>query len=238
MAPSQPLPDDASAWRRHLHADGYGYGWLLVLILVSISFQLAAPDTDLARVVTIFLVGGTLLASLRVSGAPRWLIRIATIVTVLAVVGATGVLISSGEVDDGAGRLLGLLFVVLAPTGIVVGIVRQAKRLGRITVRTMFGVLCVYLLVGSAFAFAYGLISAAESTDFFPQVAVATQSDFLYFSFVTLTTTGFGDLTAATDLGRSLAITEALIGQIYLVTVVALIVTNISPGQVRRPDSP
>ena len=57
-------------------------------------------------------------------------------------------------------------------------------------------------------------------------------SDFVYFSFATLTTVGYGDLTAATDLGRSLAITEALIGQIYLVTVVALIVPNI--GRARR----
>ena len=238
MVQSQPLPDDASLWRRHLDADGYGYGWLLVLILGSIAFQLAAPDTDLARVVTIFLVGGTLLASLRVSGVHRWLIQFAAIVTVLVVVGATGVLIGSGELDDGAGRLLGLLFVLLAPTAIVVGIVRQARRLGGITVRTMFGVLCVYLLLGSAFAFAYGLTSAAESVDLFRQVADATQSDFLYYSFVTLTTTGFGDLTAATDVGRALTITEALIGQIYLVTVVALIVTNIRPGRAERTAPP
>ena len=55
-----------------------------------------------------------------------------------------------------------------------------------------------------------------------------------YYRFVTLTTTGFGDLTAATDVGRALTITEALIGQIYLVTVVALIVTNIGPGRAER----
>jgi len=53
---------------------------------------------------------------------------------------------------------------------------------------------------------------------------VASQRNLLYFSFVTITTVGYGDFTAATDLGRSLAITEALIGQIYLVTVVAAIV--------------
>ena len=53
---------------------------------------------------------------------------------------------------------------------------------------------------------------------------MASQRNLLYFSFVTITTVGYGDFTAATDLGRSLAITEALIGQIYLVTVVAAIV--------------
>ena len=64
-------------------------------------------------------------------------------------------------------------------------------------------------------------------------MANATTSDYLYFSFTTMTTTGYGDLTAATDLGRSFAITEQLIGQIYLVTVVAVIVGNLSRGAVQ-----
>ena len=74
----------------------------------------------------------------------------------------------------------------------------------------MAGVLCVYLLIGSAFAFTYGIISALEDGTFFAQQHGGDISDFLYFSFVTQTTTGYGDLTAADDLGRSLAITEAL----------------------------
>jgi hypothetical protein len=49
-----------------------------------------------------------------------------------------------------------------------------------------------------------------------------------------MTTTGFGDLTAAHDVGRSLAITEALIGQIYLVTLVALIVGNLGRSGLAR----
>ena len=49
-----------------------------------------------------------------------------------------------------------------------------------------------------------------------------------------MTTTGFGDLTRRHDLGRSMAITEALIGQIYLVTVVALIVSNLGQKRVAR----
>jgi hypothetical protein len=52
----------------------------------------------------------------------------------------------------------------------------------------------------------------------------------LYFSFTTLATVGYGDFVARTDLGHTLAISEALIGQIYLVTVVSLIISNL-----RRP---
>ena len=110
----------------------------------------------------------------------------------------------------------------------MLGIVRQARDAQAITMRTMFGVLCVYLLIGMAFAFAYGMIAAIEDGGVLrPDRRGGDQADFLYFSFATMTTTGFGDLTAADDLGRSLAITEALIGQIYLVTVVALIVGNL-----------
>ena len=51
------LPRDATRLRRHIHGDGFGYGWLLILILISITFQLAAPETDVAQVITIGLQG-------------------------------------------------------------------------------------------------------------------------------------------------------------------------------------
>ncbi len=177
--------------------------------------------------VTIALQGLTLLAALRVSGAHRFLVRAATAITVVAVITATGIVIGPGELGADGGRLVSLMLVLLAPAAIIAGIVRQARASGAITVRTMFGVLCVYLLLGATFGLVFGVVSSLESEPFFAQLANPTQSDFLYFSFETLTTTGYGDLTAATDSGRSLAVTETLFGQIYLVTVVALIVSNV-----------
>jgi hypothetical protein len=227
MAPSAMLPEDAAAWRRHFHGDGYGYGWLLGLILFTTFFQMASPETEAARVLTIFLQGFTLIAALIVSGVRRWLVHLAAAVTGIALVTAIGILIGSGDLDLGGGRVLGFLLVALAPPAILIGVVNQARRSGKITLRTMFGVLCVYLLIGTAFAYAYGITSAVENGSFFAEISGGEQSDFLYFSFTTMTTTGYGDLTAAQDLGRSLAITEALVGQIYLVTLVALIVGNL-----------
>ena len=119
------------------------------------------------------------------------------------------------------------MLVIFAPAAIVLGIARHFRTVGGVTVTTMFGVLCIYLLVGMAFGFLYGIIASIESESFFANGSNGNQSDFLYFSFASLTTTGYGDLTAGTDVGRSFAITEALLGQIYLVTVVALIVGNI-----------
>jgi len=229
------LPPDASLLRRHADPDGYGYGWLLVLILFSLGFQLAAPDQEWARVITIAIQGATLVAALRVSRAPRWIATTAAVAVVAGVLGATGVLVSSAELTVLSGRAAGLLLVILTPVAIVFGIVRQARAAREVTVRTMFGVLCVYLLIGMAFGFGYGLVSELEQGPFFAQIDGGTQADFLYFSFATITTTGFGDLTASANLGRSMAITEALIGQLYLVTVVALIVSFIRPA---RPAGP
>ena len=234
MADRAMLPADAPAWQRHFHGDGYGYGWLLALIAFSLGFQMAAPDEDWTRVVTILLQGLTLVAALSISGVRRWLIEAAIVVAALALVAVT--LLAIGPSDDvpHGGGLLGLMLALLAPAAIVRGIIRQARLSGRITMRTMFGVLCVYLLIGTAFAFAYSTIAAFDDGTFFAQITDPDQSDCLYFSFATMTTTGFGDLTAAHDLGRSLAITEALFGQIYLVTVVALIVGNLGRPSVAR----
>ena len=85
----------------------------------------------------------------------------------------------------------------------------------------------VFALLGSA-------VAAIENGPYFSGDPDAERSDFLYFSYVTLSTTGYGDLSPVTDVGRMLAVIEALIGQIYLVTVVAMIVANLRPRAVRQ----
>ena len=85
--------------------------------------------------------------------------------------------------------------------------------------------------IANFFASAFGLIAAVTDEPFFAQLQSspdpATQIDYLYFSFVTITTVGYGDLTAAADLGRMTAVFEAILGQLYLITVVAIVVQNL-----------
>ena len=83
------------------------------------------------------------------------------------------------------------------------------------------------------FAFLYGVIGHHRG-GFFAGGQVPTVAHCLYFSFTTLTTVGYGDFTAASNLGHTLSVTEALIGQIYLVTVVAVIVSNLAFGGTGR----
>jgi voltage-gated potassium channel Kch len=86
------------------------------------------------------------------------------------------------------------------------------------------------------FAFVYAAIGTLGSNPFFAQVNHATISDYLYFSFITLTTVGYGDLTAAGGFGRASAVMEALLGQIYLVTVVAVLVGAIGHRRLATPS--
>jgi ion channel len=205
----------------------YRYGVLLGMILTSLVFQLAAPEADWARLVTIALQGVTLLTALVASRVHPWILRAATVAVCVAVLASAAVLIGFGELGPTAGRGITALMVALAPASIIRGVIVDVRKNG-VTLHAMFGVLCIYLL----FAFFYGIVATAGSGGFFSQNEPETTRNFLYFSFVTITTVGYGDLTAASNLGRSLAIAEALTGQIYMVTVVAAIVGGL--GSRRR----
>ena len=211
----------------HERLRGSGYGLVLLLILLSLGFQLGAPDTGFARLVALFLQSATLLAALHVSGVRVGLIRAAAILCAIACVSAAGILIGSGELGELSTRAVGFMLVVLAPAAIGAGMVRHFRAVGGVTLTTMFAVLCIYLLLGISFGYLYEIVGEFSDQPFFSQDRNPEISDFLFFSFTTMTTTGYGDLTPATDPGRSVAIIEQLIGQIYLVTVVALIVGNL-----------
>ena len=98
--------------------------------------------------------------------------------------------------------------------------------------RTGLDVPGAILASGGLFALVYGTIDRLAH-GFFVNGAPATPSNCLYFSFTTLTTVGYGDLTAKSNLGHTLSVSEALLGQIYLVTVVSVLVSNL-----RRPERP
>jgi hypothetical protein len=89
------------------------------------------------------------------------------------------------------------------------------------------------VLLGLSFGFAFVAVGEIGSRPFFASQERGTLSDYMYFSFVTLATLGYGDLTPQGGIGRALAVTEGLIGQIYLVTAVAALVSNI--GRARTP---
>jgi hypothetical protein len=213
----------------------YHFGIVLALILVSIGFQLAAGESDFSRLAAVVLQAITLVAAVVASRAHPFVIRLAVIAAVLSIVGASLAILGTDTFGNSSGRGVTLLLVALVPPAIVTGLIKLFREEGGVTVETMFGGLCLYLIVGLLFGTAFAAIEEIGGHAFFDQLSAAQSetNDFLYFSFTTLTTVGYGDLTAASNFGRSLAITEALIGQIYLVTVVAVIISNMRPSRTR-----
>jgi hypothetical protein len=95
-----------------------------------------------------------------------------------------------------------------------------------VTLRAVAGALTIYLLIGLGFGFLVGLVAELGSGPYFAQGTNGNEAVWAYFSFTVLTTTGFGDYTPATHVGHAVAVIEMLAGQLYLVTVIGVLVGN------------
>jgi hypothetical protein len=119
----------------------------------------------------------------------------------------------------------GIVGLVIAAIylAILVGVLRRVLAQRHVTTETILGALCVYFIVGLLFSNIFMAIDAlsVEPIFGFP----VPRADYSYFSFITLTTVGYGDLTAVTDIARRFAVIEAMTGQIFLATAVARLVS-------------
>jgi hypothetical protein len=227
--------DASSVARRRFSRGGSGqrYGLLLLATVLSLGVQGIVAPGGLQQVTVTALAGASLLLAFRAAElAPRLIAfaaALALLVLALSIVRAT-----VGGIGDGASRAMNAALVALGPPAVAVGVVRDLRSSGQVRLEAVLGVLSLYMLLGMLFGFVYGAIDRLGGDPFFAGGDPATVSHCLYFSFTTLTTVGYGDLVARSDLGHTLAVFEALIGQIYLVTVVSLIVSNL--GRPARRD--
>jgi hypothetical protein len=202
------------------------FGLLLGAIVVAFAIQGIASPSEWQEVLISVLLGATLLLALWAADAKAIVLRVAAaIVTAVVILGIVEAL--NGNPRGGAMRVANALLVLLAPPAIIAGVVRILRAKQTVTLEAVFGVLSVYLLFGMLFGFIFGAIDRFGGNPFFAGGEPATVAHCLYFSFTTLTTVGYGDLTARTNLGHTLSVSEALLGQIYLVTIVSLIVANL-----------
>jgi len=208
----------------------YRFGVVLALLAITFVFMASGATGPWVPFVAVTLQGATLMAALRASDARRPAQLIALAVVVLAILAAGGLWASGFNRGPGTEFALSVLLVAAAPVAIGRSLVRRQV----IDVRTVLGALCIYVLLGMFWAYGYAAAANIQHSQFFAQQRTADLADYLYFSFVTQTTVGYGDLTAITGIGRAAAVIEALIGQLYLVTVVALLVSNLGRNRQDR----
>ena len=198
------------------------YRFVLLLVLGIFVFVMAVPDEAWALSILALLLTTTLIVAIWTSGlglSPlRTIILCALGAMLVAVASAVG-----GDAALGAVWLAGVVLVAAIMAVIGLGVMDQ----GKVNRQSVYGAICIYLLLGLLFSFAYSAAARLGSGSFFVQGTDGTPAIRLYFSYITMATVGYGDYSPAADFGRTLAVLEGLLGQLYLVTIVALLVSRV-----------
>ncbi len=202
----------------------FRYFVVLGLTLSVVVFLIAAPTADWSRALAIAIEGVALVITVATSREREPVRRrratslgIAMIVAVL--------LIALGVVPQWLIAVIAVFVTAGVPVALVRGLLRLLGDDG-VTLQSVAGSLAIYLSVGLIFAWVIGFVTRVSDAPYFAQHTSGTQGDKVYFSFTTLTTTGFGDFSPATPAGHAIAVIEMLTGQLYLVTVIGLLIGN------------
>lgn len=225
------------------------FGLLLLLVLCSV-VGLALIDVGesiLGESLTHAISGAALLVAVRAAGVTvRWRRAADLLVALVLAVNLVIVLLrllpgNRLEVAPATGPE----FLWLAAAGIAPAVVaRRLVQQRTVTIQTLLGAVAAYLQIAVAFAFAFQTLDAATALPLFG-VPVPTTS-YMYASLTALSTLGYGDLVPVTELGRLLAVSEAIVGQVFLVTFVAMLASRYAstppnppgtkPGRETLPD--
>jgi hypothetical protein len=202
----------------------------LPVLLLAIGSMLAFPFADTFRGGTIVIypfTAGLLLLGLHRSRVRRRTFRLAVgaLVAVAITTGISTLVRALTDVEDAHLVALDMLLYAVLYAIAFPAIVRRAFQHRHVTYNTLAAAICAYIVLGLWFAVIYRGLATAVDTEFFRDVPVPEAGEFVYYSFITLTTVGYGDFVPLTDAGRSIAVAEAVAGQVYLVTAVARIVS-------------
>jgi len=207
--------------RRPLWRSGYWF----VLALIAVSYALCAAQTGPNTDPIAFLVQlATVAVTLRVAEVAPRLRRAGWVVLGAAAVATVGasVLGTQGRVLDIALSAASMLAYLAAP----VAIIAHLSRRDRVDGQALLAAIAAYIQVGMLFTFAYNLIALLSPVPTFGEGHDDSLTGQLFFSFTTLTTTGYGNMVPVAAGVQSIAIAEAVAGQLFLVIAVARVVSG------------
>ena len=143
-----------------------------------------------------------------------------------ATIAGSAVAITLALAGSRAGAGVAYLWAALMLLFAVVLIVRRVLAQSDVSLQSILGAVSAYVIIGLMFAAIYAAINQFTDLSFFAHGATGNLKTFQYFSFTTLTTLGYGDYTAAQSGGQSVAVMEAMLGQVFLATLVARLVAG------------
>jgi uncharacterized membrane protein len=228
----------SEAWQNLTGRDGY----LPVLLLIFAS-MISIPligDSPVGSLVNVALAScGLLLTVFRSTSRPRLRRASALVLSVASGLSIVGVVFLAGESQshDALHIFLTSAYLVMLLLCFPMVIIRSFQH-RKVSVNTVCATLTAYLIIGLIFMATYRLFG--EFTPFFSQYQTTspTPGQYAYFSFITLTTVGYGDLTPGSDAARSIVMVEAVLGQVFLVTTMARVISLLGDErQVRLADS-
>lgn len=223
------------AWRNLIGPDGF----LPVLILIFLA-MLAPPligDSHLGAAVSV-ITGAVALLLTVFRSTQRQRVRRLFIgyIAVALIVTTVSYVLRGVDAFNDSHRLQVILWLNLAVLVLAFPLVLiRAFQHRRITVNTVCATLAAYLIIGMLFTTVYRIFDQLAPPFFanVPSGTTATAGEYTYFSFIVLTTVGFGDFTPGSDPARAFVMVEAVIGQIFLVTMLARVVAMLG---VQRPS--
>jgi Ion channel len=223
-------PRPGERWPRFAARIANAFGVVLLLVVLLYVLGSLLSYTGWPGVVLSVVTGTCVIVALVSADADHRLVVWGGSLSVAAVVLVVISAAAGGSAASGAAALIQAILLTVAAAE-VLGTALTEHEVG---FRTILGAISVYLILGLLFSFAYAAIDRLQSGAFFGK-ALQT-GDYVFFSFTTLTTTGYGNLVPAGQPGRMLSGLEMLIGQIFLVTLIAGLVSLWRPGSRARRD--
>jgi voltage-gated potassium channel Kch len=206
-------------------ADAYGLVLLLIITTFVVTMTLP-PEGWGGRLAAVAVTGLTAIIALTSSDVRLARVRRAIGAALAAVVAAALAESISSDALLGVGFIIDSLLLAVA----AVTILRRVVFAAEVSFRTILGAISVYTLLGLLFGYLFLALGRLHGGDVFAGAPHAQAREYLFFSYTTLTTTGYGNLVPAGTIGQILAVLEMLTGQIFLVTLVAGLVSLWRPG--------
>ncbi len=217
-------------WVRRAERVRDAFGLVLLLVLITYVLTSLLANRGWSAVVLTVATSLTSVVALTSSHAGVRLVRGAVVLSAATIALAA----VAAATDDHAWLNVASVVQITLLTAAMAAFLHRVVTTAEVGSRTILGAISIYTVLGILFTYLFGTIDRIQSDPFFEGIADPAGSDFLFFSYTTLTTTGYGDLVPGGQPGRMLAGLEMMIGQIFLVTLVAGLVSLWRPGETLR----